>query len=100
MGMSQEEATRINELQARVSELERRLEFVMNHLQLKYVAPTGVDPALQAVAAWLRKGNKIEAIKAYRQVTNTGLAEAKAAVDALENQLNLRLPPSNTFNSF
>jgi ribosomal protein L7/L12 len=98
--MSQDEANRLSELQARVSDLERRLEFVMNHLQLKYVDATGVNPALQAVAEWLRKGNKIEAIKAYRLATNTGLAEAKTAVEALENQLGLRLPPTNTFNSF
>jgi ribosomal protein L7/L12 len=52
---------------------------------------------MQAVADWLRKGNKIEAIKAYRLATNAGLAEAKTAVETLENQMGLRLPPTNTF---
>ena len=32
----------------------------------------------------LRQGNKIEAIKHFRQITGTGLAEAKSAVEALE----------------
>lgn len=96
MSMSQDEAHRMSELQARVVELEAKLDFVLNHLQLKYVAPAGADPAMLAVADWLRKGNKIEAIKAYRAATNSGLAEAKTAVEKLENQLGLRLPPTNS----
>lgn len=35
--------------------------------------------------------------ESYRLATNTGLAEAKTAVEAMENQLGRRLPPSNTF---
>jgi ribosomal protein L7/L12 len=38
----------------------------------------------------VRRGNKIEAIKLYRNHTNLGLAEAKAAIDALEIKLKLR----------
>jgi ribosomal protein L7/L12 len=36
------------------------------------------------VKAQLRKGNKIEAIKIYREATGLGLKEAKEAVEALE----------------
>jgi ribosomal protein L7/L12 len=32
----------------------------------------------------IRRRNKIEAIKIYRELTNTGLAEAKAVIDKLE----------------
>jgi len=35
----------------------------------------------------LKKGNKIEAIKIYREIYNCGLAEAKQAVDNLEARL-------------
>ncbi len=97
MTMTQDESNRLSELQVRVADLEKKLEFVMNHLQLKYYDPGAPNPAMQAVADWLRKGNKIEAIKAYRLATNAGLAEAKTAVEALEIQLGLRLPPSNTY---
>jgi ribosomal protein L7/L12 len=32
----------------------------------------------------LRRGNKIEAIKTYRELTGVGLAEAKQAIDRAE----------------
>jgi ribosomal protein L7/L12 len=38
----------------------------------------------QTVRYWLERGNKIEAIKAYRLVTGMGLKEAKDAVEAFE----------------
>jgi ribosomal protein L7/L12 len=36
------------------------------------------------IESLLREGRKIEAIKAYREVTGSGLAEAKAAVESAE----------------
>ena len=39
--------------------------------------------ASEEVAALVRAGKKLEAIKRYREQTGMGLAEAKAAVDAL-----------------
>lgn len=44
---------------------------------------------LRPVVAELRGGNKIAAIKAYRQATGVGLAEAKATVEGLARQLGL-----------
>ena len=44
---------------------------------------------MQTVVEWLRKGNQIEAIKAYRQITNAGLAEAKDAVEKIGQQNGL-----------
>ena len=46
--------------------------------------PPGTDTGVKAA---LLAGNKIEAIKRYRQVHGTGLKEAKDAVDALEARL-------------
>jgi len=45
----------------------------------------GLSPqALEGVRAALSGGNKIMAIKLYRVATGVGLAEAKAAVEAME----------------
>lgn len=51
-------------------------------------APPAPVPAwLAPVVDRLRRGDKIGAIKAYRDATAVGLAEAKASVEALERQL-------------
>ncbi len=48
------------------------------------VGPSIVDPEFeQQLIATLERGNKIEAIKQYRERTQTGLKEAKDAVEAL-----------------
>jgi len=48
-------------------------------------SPTGMTPEKKAaVLAALSRGNKIEAIKLYREATGLGLAESKDAVEAME----------------
>jgi ribosomal protein L7/L12 len=37
----------------------------------------------------LARGNKIEAIKIYRELTDVGLAEAKQVIDGIESRLGL-----------
>jgi ribosomal protein L7/L12 len=37
----------------------------------------------------VRNGRKIEAVKLYRELYNTGLAESKSAIDDLEKRLGL-----------
>lgn len=49
-----------------------------------------------AIKAALFAGNKIEAIKLYREQTKLGLAEAKAAVEKLEAELCQSSPESFT----
>jgi ribosomal protein L7/L12 len=56
-------------------------------LKLAYT-PEMMNPALTEAANWLRKGEKMEAIKAYQKLTGTGLREAKDAVEALEKKLS------------
>ncbi|RPI92711.1 MAG: hypothetical protein EHM40_12200 [Chloroflexi bacterium] len=74
-------------LQSRVSELEDRLQFLYRRLGIDYADP-GSDPALSSqFQDALRRGNKIEAIKIYRESTGVGLAEAKRAVDEIEVRL-------------
>jgi ribosomal protein L7/L12 len=84
--MNQSESGRIIELSMRVAELERKVEFLLGHLHLEY-RDQGYDPTMAEITELLRRGNKIEAIKIYRERHNVGLAEAKAAIDRIEANL-------------
>lgn len=80
------DSERLSQLALKVGELERKLDYVMQKLNLQYQAAP-LSTAQTAALQWLRQGNKIEAIKAYREHTGTGLKEAKDAIDALEKTL-------------
>lgn len=71
-------------VERRQAVIERKLDLVMRHLGI--VEET---PAMPDVVDHLRAGKKINAIKAYRQRTGVGLAEAKFAVEQLARQLGL-----------
>ena len=74
--------TEVQQLRSRVNELEDRLMVLYRHLNLEYNSDPSSDPVLNPkVQEALRKGNLIEAIKVYRELTGVGLAEAKAAVE-------------------
>ena len=76
-------------LRSRINELEDRLKFLYERLNISYVDPNSdplISPQIQEA---LRRGNKIEAIKIYREQTGVGLAEAKQAVDNLASRLGL-----------
>ena len=71
-------------LKSRIDELESRLKFIYRRLNLEYADPNS-DPVLSPkVQEALRHGNKIEAIKIYRELTGVGLAEAKQVIDRAE----------------
>jgi hypothetical protein len=71
----------IRKLRSQIFQLESRVDFLYKKLNVEYVEGSdGVDPRL---AKALKSGNKIEAIKVYRELTNCGLAEAKSAVEAM-----------------
>jgi ribosomal protein L7/L12 len=71
-------------LKSRINELEDKLQFLYRRLNIDYMAPNS-DPTLAPqVQEALRRGNKIEAIKIYRELTGVGLAEAKQAIDRAE----------------
>lgn len=74
-------------LQSRVRELEDKLQFLYRRLNIDYADPTS-DPALAPqVQEALRRGNKIEAIKIYRELTGVGLAEAKQVIERAEQSI-------------
>jgi hypothetical protein len=80
-------------LGARLNAIERRLgrlagmdakqDFLLAHFGLTYDPYKNVPPA---VADALRRGNKIEAIKRYREATAVGLKEAKDFVEAVQRR--------------
>ncbi len=78
-------------LQSRVRELEEKLQFLYHRLNINYEsASTDSDPMFSPqIQEALRRGDKIEAIKIYRQLTNAGLAEAKQAIDRMASGLGL-----------
>jgi ribosomal protein L7/L12 len=76
-------------LKSRISELEDKLQFLYRRLNIDYTDPNA-DPARSPqIQEALRRGNKIEAIKIYRELTGVGLAEAKQVIDGLESRLGL-----------
>ncbi|MFD3547548.1 hypothetical protein ACFWUW_18425 [Streptomyces sp. NPDC058655] len=79
-GITSTLALRIRRLERTADRAERRLGLLLDHLGVAEPEPAGLD----GVRALLREGRTIEAIKAYRGATGAGLAEAKAAVEALE----------------
>lgn len=71
-------------LKSRINELEDRLKFIYRRLNIEYMDPNS-DPVLEPqIQQALRNGNKIEAIKIYREMTGVGLAEAKQVIDRAE----------------
>lgn len=63
----------------RVARVEEKLDLVLDHLGLR----PQEDPRLEEVTGLLRAGQRIQAIKTYRQITGAGLKEAKVAVDRM-----------------
>lgn len=74
-------------LRSRITQLEERVDFLYRHLGI--VSTEDSPMAETRVIEMLRKGNKIEAIKIYREIYNVGLAEAKDAVESLGSRLGL-----------
>jgi ribosomal protein L7/L12 len=76
--------TEVQHLRSRINELEDRIKFLYRRLNIDYMDPSS-DPVLSPqIQDALRRGNKIEAIKIYRELTGVGLAEAKDVIDKAE----------------
>jgi ribosomal protein L7/L12 len=80
--MSTVEQQEINLLRSRIVHLEAQVDFLYRHLGITYVENNSPDDDPRIIDA-LRKNNLIEAIKIYREIHDIGLAEAKAAVEAI-----------------
>lgn len=78
------EYSQLYQLTQKVARLERKIDFILQHLGLEYREQDEPAPAyIGQIRSLLQRGNKIEAIKIYREATGVGLAEAKAAVEAI-----------------
>lgn len=73
----------VRELRLRVARLERTLDIVMRQLGIQVPADQPILGVSAQVAMLARSGDKIHAIKAYRDETGAGLAEAKRIVDEI-----------------
>ncbi len=73
-----------NRLERRIDQLERKLDMVIKHLGLP-----SPDPATPygEIDELIRQGKKIHAIKLYRDLTGSGLRQAKDAIEARERHL-------------
>lgn len=76
------------EIRLHLTRLENRVNYLFQELGLedKYQAEQtqrASQLGMAEVVALLRMNRKIEAIKLYRQMTGTGLKEAKDAVDSM-----------------
>jgi ribosomal protein L7/L12 len=79
--MDRELMDEIQKLRGQVFELSNRLEFLYKKLNIEYVEEnTGADPRLIVA---IKKGNMIDAIKVYRELTNASFQDAKTAVEGM-----------------
>jgi ribosomal protein L7/L12 len=71
------------ELRKRVEKLEHQVAVLFDHLRLEYHEEpnAGVSPEILEL---VHEGNKIQAIKLYREETGVGLREAKKFIESLE----------------
>jgi hypothetical protein len=69
-----------------IARLERKTDFILRQLKLEYFddPEDGIPPQFAEVAAFLKQGNKLQAIQAYRKLTGAGIEEAKSAVEKIE----------------
>ena len=74
------ERERMNVMSQKIQNLELQVQFLARHLG---VALPSQGPSLDEVAERLKSGDTLGAIKRYRELTNTDLATAKAAVEQL-----------------
>jgi ribosomal protein L7/L12 len=62
----------------RLGVLERKIDLILDHLGIQHR-----DETAERIARLMSNGQKIEAIKLYRELTGAGLKEAKDAVEAI-----------------
>ncbi len=86
--MSTIEQEEMSLLRSRISRLEAEVEFLYKHLRISFSEDTSPNDDPRILDA-LRRNNIIEAIKYYREITNTGLADAKAAVEEIRARRGL-----------
>ncbi|WP_205863361.1 ribosomal protein L7/L12 [Planosporangium thailandense] len=78
LGVSTSRSTKQADMSARLAKIERKLQAVMDHLGV-----VEAEANMPEVESRLDRGEKIQAIKAYRDLTGASLKEAKDAVEEM-----------------
>ena len=73
----------ILELRQRIEKLERTVEFLLQKLNLQYQDTRPVDH-YHDLRVLVQQGNKLEAMRLYRERTGVSLNEAKVFIDSLD----------------
>lgn len=71
---------------AQLARIERKLDTLLSSLGLvggQAAAGGAEDPRMGEVRSLVAQGEKIHAIKVYREITGVGLKDAKDAIDAM-----------------
>lgn len=79
--------TEIAALKDRITELEARVNFLYQRLNIAY--EKNPDTRNAKVVDVLKQGSYVEAVRLYHELYNANMVEAKRAVDALKAQLGL-----------
>lgn len=72
----------------RLTAIERRVNMLTDHFQLKWDPTVGVP---EDVLSKVRAGEKIEAIKRYREHTGKGLKESHDLIEEIDRRIRFRL---------
>jgi ribosomal protein L7/L12 len=78
----------IQKLNRRISQLEGQVAFLYKHLGMEFVPESAPTDDARIVDA-LKKGNKIDAIRLYREINNVGAQDAINAVNEMQGRLGL-----------
>lgn len=71
-----------------LADIERKLTMLTEHFKLKWDPLVGVP---ETVLAQIRAGNKVEAVKLYREATGKGLKDAYARVEEIDRRIRFRV---------
>lgn len=76
----------LSRLSQAIARLERKTDFMLEHLHLTFVDEPGnkIPSELREVYALVQQGKKLEAIQAYRRITQASFEVAKTAVEKIE----------------
>ena len=72
---------KIARIEQRLGLMERKIDAILDNLGIPFT-----EPGFAEVEQFLRAGKKLQAIKAYRERTGAGLAEAKEAVERMAGE--------------
>ena len=81
------DAEEIANLKVEVARLTTLVDTLYRHLNIGQLGAMALDQPSPEITDAIRSGNKITAIKLWRERTNVGLKEAKDAVEALARSM-------------